>query len=230
MTGWTVTKLRGRWQAVTPLLLLATQLAAVGQGSTIFHQQFVTPDPLPWFPWDSQGQRVVSEWGLDMNLDGQAEFTFVGDGETFQVLPSGNNAVLSYTFGPGGINAWALPLPSLTPISADPGDYTWFQRIDSPFGSAGSVFVGYTSELSTGSFLGIESAYVGLQFMLDDGIHYGWVRMGCPVDGLAGGWIYEAAYDLRPGMPILTGVVPEPCTVALLVLSGVGFWLFNRRR
>ena len=231
--GW------GRCQWLALPILLSVRLVVLGQGSTIFHQQFVTPDPSPLFPWDLQGQRVMGgptvsvQWGLDMNIDGQPDFTFVShEGESFQVVPNGNNAVLSYTFGPGGMNAWALPLSSLSPISADPGGYTWFHRLDSPFPpipDAGAGFVAYTSEMGIGTFLGVESAYIGLQFMLDDGVHYGWARVGCPVAGLGGGWIYEAAYDIRPGTLILAGAVPEPSTCALV---GFGFLalLIQRRR
>jgi hypothetical protein len=82
--------------------------------------------------------------------------------------------------------------------------------------------------MAIGTFLGVESAYIGLQFMLDDGVHYGWARVGCPVTGLGGGWIYEAAYDIRPDTLILAGAVPEPSTWALLSAGGILFWLLGR--
>jgi hypothetical protein len=201
------------------------------------HQQFVTPDPNPLFPWDLQGQRIlghpdfVVQWSLDMNSDGQAEYTFVSANDAFNIVPSGQNAVLAYTFGPGGMNAWTLPLSSLTPITADSGANVWFRRIDTPFGPIGSGFVAYAEMIGgIGSFLGIESAYIGLQFTLADGTHYGWARVGCPVTGLAGGWIYEAAYDTRPDTAILAGAVPEPSTWSLLVAGSFLFWLCGRRK
>ncbi|GEM_PF-2130990 len=46
---------------------------------------------------------------------------------------------------------------------------------------------------------------------------------------LGGGWIYEAAYDIRPDTLILAGAVPEPSTCALV---GFGFLalLIQQRR
>lgn len=222
---------------LAPLILLVIESAVWGQGPTIVHQQFLTPDPNPWFPWDLQGQRVMGgpgvpvQWALDLDSDGQAEYRFVSADDAFQIVPSGENAVLAYTFGPGGMNAWALPLPSLTPITTDAGANTWFRRIDTQFGPIGSGLVAYAEMIGgIGSFLGIESAYVGLQFNLADGTHYGWARVGCPVTGLAGGWVYEAAYDTRPGEAILAGAVPEPSTWALLVAGGFLFWFCGRKK
>jgi hypothetical protein len=215
--------------------LCGAVLAAVqplfGQSSTISHQTFATVNPNPLFLWDLTAQRVgsvpggVGLWGLDLNRDSVAEFTFVSSEAThFYVLPAGVNAVLS-------IGSGAKPLDSLAPIVPNPADGTWAQRIDSPVGSAGPTFVLSSDIGAGGSFYGIESAYIGLQFTLADGTHYGWARVGCPVQGLGYGWIYETAYETRPDTPILTSAIPEPSTLGLMAAAALisSFLAFRRR-
>jgi len=74
------------------------------------------------------------------------------------------------------------------------------------------------SEGSSTDFNG--RGYVGLEFGLSDGIHYGYfdvdARPGFPSATLHG-WGYETT----PGMPIIAGAVPEPASAWLLVTAGL---------
>ncbi len=221
-----------RWLLLAPVLALP--LATSGQG-TIVHVQLPTIPDRPGDPYP--GVRLMGHpafpvsYAMDLNGDGQAEFVFSSNGEDFALMPSEHNAVLSSTFGPGGMNAWVYPLSVNYPITSDQPVLSWFERIDTAFGSIGAVIVGYREMASgIGFFQGLDSAYVGLRFDLASGTHYGWARIGSPFVGEGGGYIYEYAYETRPGVPILAGAVPEPSTWALLVGGGVLMVWFRRKR
>lgn len=50
----------------------------------------------------------------------------------------------------------------------------------------------------------------------DDQFRYGWVRLS--TDSL---FIYDFAYETSPSTPIIAGLVPEPATLLLLILSAL---------
>jgi hypothetical protein len=105
-----------------------------------------------------------------------------------------------------------------------------------------------------GSLLGFppvpDTQFIGVRFLADDGLHYGWMRLAksywAPYDtnhpdwppGLdPTGWygnaislpridtfdpgVIDWAYELTPDMPIVAGAVPEPGSM-LLALLGTG--------
>lgn len=220
-----------RWLGL--LLLLVLPSAAWAQG-TIVHRQLSTPNPDPNFPWDAQGLRLLSGFDpifyqMDMNGDGSPEYTFSSANASlggFSIQGATGNAVLSYL----SLNAaFVVPLDSLSPIRADPGGFDWTRHGSRSEGMVpDSTFTACVNIGCIGFFTGVESAYAGLQFQIDGQTHYGWVRAGAPIAGLNGGWIYEYAYETRPGEAILAGAVPEPSTWALLVAGGFLFWLLGR--
>lgn len=226
-------KRNGGWRWLVLALAFVLPPVVSGQG-TIVHVQI---PPSPHRPWDAMGVYLMGHpdfpvsYTLDFNNDGQAEFVFSSDGHDFLLMPGGRNAVLSETFGPGGMNAWVYPLSVNYPITSAQPVLSWFERIDTPFGSIGAGIVGYrTMAPGVGLFQGVESAYVGLRFDLASGTHFGWARIGSPYIGEGGGYIYEYAYETRPGVPILAGAVPEPSTWALLFGGGVLMVWFRGKR
>jgi hypothetical protein len=79
------------------------------------------------------------------------------------------------------------------------------------------------------------TAYWGVQFEIAGNLHYGWVQVETPQlpPGLFvnGGTILDWAYNSAPGQPILAGQVPEPGTVALVVMGGgCLLWRLSRKR
>jgi len=222
-----------RWLVLPALWMLALSVAAQG---TIVHTQLSTPNPDPNFPWDFEGLRLLSAFDpvyhqMDMNGDGTAEFTFMSANASsggFAILAGPDNAVMSFR---SLDTAFAVPLAADSVIGPDPSPYEW-TRHGSPSDGLpfGSVLTACVDIGCVGLFTGVESGYAGLQFQIDGQTHYGWVRVGAPLAGLNGGWIYEYAYDTQPGVPILAGAVPEPSTWALMVAGGVFMvWLKGKR-
>jgi hypothetical protein len=71
--------------------------------------------------------------------------------------------------------------------------------------------------------------FIGIEFELADGLHYGYFDIVLSGDA-AGAALLGWAYDSRPGAPILAGAVPEPSTWALLVGGGVLMVCFRPKR
>ncbi|OQC73822.1 MAG: hypothetical protein BWX45_00274 [Deltaproteobacteria bacterium ADurb.Bin002] len=222
-----------RWLVLPALWMLALSAAAQG---TIVHTQLSTPNPDPNFPWDFEGLRLLSAFDpvyyeMDINGDGTTEFTFVSANASsggFAILAGSDNAVMSSR---SLDSAFAVPLAAASVIGLDPSPYEWTRHGSPsdglPFGSVLTACVNFGC---VGLFTGVESGYAGLQFQIDGQTHYGWVRVGAPLAGLNGGWIYEYAYDTQPGVPILAGAVPEPSTWALMVGGGVLMLCCFRRK
>ncbi len=211
--------------ALVVLLALGTG-SCPGQG-TIVYGQFPATIPATILPFDSWGTRVIGELGFpavtyDLVINGQSAFTFRSDGTAFDITPSALNAVLAYRQGPL-FSPWAIPLQSDTLISDDPGQYEW--------SSESSLLAASRDIGAIGYFAWVGSGYIGLQFQQGGQTYYGWVRAGAPLPFFNGGWIYDYAYETVPNTPLHAGegAVPEPSTFALLLLSGVAFWLGRKR-
>ena len=101
----------------------------------------------------------------------------------------------------------------------------WFGGIaGEPFGVYSLVYI--TSAGTGGEFAG-RHGYMGIEFQRASGTHYGWISLY--VDAFAPVAVIDSwAWEMRPGVPILAGAVPEPSTFALLVAGGVLMMWFRR--
>lgn len=85
-----------------------------------------------------------------------------------------------------------------------------------------------------GNFLG-QRGYLGVQFLIDGQVHYGWIDvdndgappLGIPYYGLK---IHGWAYETEPGKPIIAGAVPEPGVSLLFGMSLIGLAFHRHRR
>jgi hypothetical protein len=96
---------------------------------------------------------------------------------------------------------------------------------------------------NSGTWQKVEYAYVGLKFLIDGQVHYGWARVKFPYPGLIGYGepnyypsIYGYAYESTPNQPIVTGqtsgTAPQttsastPASLGMLAVgaSGVNLW------
>jgi len=96
---------------------------------------------------------------------------------------------------------------------------------------------------SSGTWPKVGYAYVGLKFLIDGQVHYGWARVKFPYPGLIGYGepnyypsIYGYAYESTPNQPIVTGQTSgtaqqttsasTPASLGMLAVgaSGVNLW------
>ncbi len=213
-----------RWLLLALAVLLSP--AVMAQGIVYEHLPLSNPNGDPnHLPWDSLGTQVGSD--LPIVINGQTVFTF-SSGSRFAITPTGNNAVLGFystsLFGASDATA----LPEGFQIGPDTGANHW-TSLQPLYGGLTLVSArdgGIIGEppLTSGDFVGVEFAYIGILFYIDDQVHYGWIRAGSPVvsSGSNGGWVYDYAYATTPNTPIAAGAVPEPSTLAI---GGLGFAL-----
>lgn len=231
-TGW-------RGLLLASALVLVAALTAFSQGTIVYTRMPLNIVP-PQFPWDAEGYRAIGDWGgtgspygsvsVDINQDGQDDYLFTW-GMNFGMRCLQGNKLAAYLLVPwdsGNVSALA---PGAV-IGDSMSLVGWMGAQDSPytFLLSGWRDIGDPSYIGAGEFAGMESAYAGLQLQINGNTHYGWIRLGAPLPFLNGGWIYDYAYEARPGVPILAGAIPEPSTWALLVGGGVLMVSFKRNR
>lgn len=77
----------------------------------------------------------------------------------------------------------------------------------------------------SGGFVPASSAFLGVEFDLADGTHYGWVDIGVYSFG-ASGFVFSSGWETTPGLAAAT---PEPNRAILLLLGAMSI-LCRRRR
>jgi len=90
-------------------------------------------------------------------------------------------------------------------------------------------------------------AYIGVEFMAWDGVHYGWIQytgygvaqvpvrgpngeiLGYTMIPLLGGFVDSWGWETQPGLSIIAGAIPEPSTTLLVGTGTPLLWLRNAR-
>jgi hypothetical protein len=180
-----------------------------------------TPLDPPLAMWTS-GPQILEP--LDFNGDGTPELTLGADVGFLGVRAEGETRLLVFTPPPPNLPGPVEPLATGFDIGLESeiGSIIWFEGYSNDPGhpSYNVDFRTLVSCLDTGCsgrFRG-QQAYMGVEFELPDGIHYGWVWLSVS-ETVASGSVGGFAYESEPGMPIIAGAVPEPSSILLL---GIG--------
>ncbi|HOU21748.1 MAG TPA: PEP-CTERM sorting domain-containing protein [Kiritimatiellia bacterium] len=162
-------------------------------------------------------------YNLDFNHDSIMDLLFESNGMWFDVAAqSEDNRVIA-----GGGDVYALPWGYSIGSDVDP-DLWMMDPLGITLNSSATVPPGEV--ISTGQFLET-TAFMGVQFYIDELVHYGWVRISNPFP-VTGGIIMDFAYETDPGVGILAGagMIPEPATSALMVAGGLLLALRRKRK
>lgn len=167
---------------------------------------------------------------FDVNSDGLPDFLFRGGAFTTVILSVGDNRYAAELANPPNAGATVVPIVAGSLLGQDSTTFRgdWLSHTDNR-GSSGSGL----------QLLRMEDAYIGVEFMIEDDLHYGWIQyrgyrhpdsvvggFRIPVNTL-GGFIDSWAYETEPGKAIRAGAVPEPSS---LVLTFMGIAILIRRR
>lgn len=171
---------------------------------------------------------------LDLNHDGTVDFSFTNRFTTseegnarfwLEVNPANSNGV----WGKGGtfsFGRFASNLPAGRKVDANKLYYQTGGTAALMASVVGSSVYQYHSTRTGGQWPYARSRYLGLRFVIDGKIHYGWARLSVPSitrkDGITA-VITGYAYETVPGKPIITGktkgpdvITPEPATLGHL--------------
>lgn len=193
---------------------------------------------------------------FDINADGVFDFQFHSNGFFAAFDTYGTNRVSAF------IDLTEFYVHQIVPVSlgAEIGPESAFPYLDPVFPGFGllpgawhsgdeipSYVAGFNLGYATSGFMQYSNAYIGVEFMAADGIHYGWIKYTgfsvyqFPVFGPngellgyvngvnePGGVVNQWAYESTPNTPIFAGALPEPSRTMLLLL-GI-FSLLHRRR
>lgn len=179
--------------------------ALIGFAQPAVAEVVYTPSNIPM----AQGFVGGAITQFDINNDGTPDFAFSnysyvthGLGALYlKILPDlTGNAVI-------GVQGSQRPLASALASGVEVGPNANFQS--SPRGVyQARFFFGSTRTLRSGSWLTVETAYLGLKFVVNGETHYGWARIKfvSPVGvNFLSGSIAGYAYETVANQPILTG-------------------------
>jgi hypothetical protein len=187
--------------------LLAYGVASAGVmfGALRADAQIVyTPSNIPM----AQGFAGGALTQLDLNNDGKPDFAFSNysysthglGAQALSVKPAqtGNETLGVQVKGQRRVTAAALD------AGVEVGSQGNFQSY--PQGLEMAIRAHGTSGFASGSWLNLETAYLGLEFLIDGEVHYGWARIKFTGPrAYLDGSIYGYAYESTPNKSIVTG-------------------------
>ena len=172
---------------------------------------------------------------IDVDGNGTTDFTFGYNFQFVGLRTEGSNKSIIQLVGGPNIGGRLTPLQSgysifstLTPAGFGPLEWAssdYLGGFVSPGENAFQTIVFVSSTGSASYFSGRGS--FGIEFEAADGLHYGYIDIDAG-PGYAGMTLYGWAYESTPNTPIITGSVPEPGRVTLL-LAGLFSYLLRRR-
>lgn len=176
---------------------------------------------------------------LDLNHDGIGDFEVVdrvgsaGEGQAFGGLsvkcfqPNGSSGPCNYrtnqVWGRGVLSGrFAYALPAGFEVRSNKTFFQQLQHSSSYFGASMAFVIYGTYGAGTATFgqwLNTKDRYLGLQFVIDGQVHYGWARLsagtregdGSEIAAILTGYAFETV----AGKPIITGKTKGPGVTTL---------------
>jgi hypothetical protein len=145
---------------------------------------------------------------LDLNNDGTPDFTFSNfsyrthglGGSSLKLIPAQPANEVWGTQLTGERRVTAAALPAGVQVGSK-GNFA-----SSPQGLDLAIVDVSLTSFASGSWLGVETAYLGLEFVINGEVHYGWARVKFVAPGdFSSGSIYGYAFESTPNQPIVTG-------------------------
>jgi hypothetical protein len=214
------------------LTLLAAGLLCSAASSALAQGTLVTslPEPL-----SLQSYFTMVQYPIDVNGDSITDFTFAADPSGLGLRTEGTNHVIVRLSPPpniGGpvarIEEGASVGSSLDPVLAwtssnpvrgyvEPGEIAFATLVQ-------CLSTGCASDWPGGP---ATRAFIGFDFQLSDGLHYGYFDILMRGD-IPGAELYGWGYNPVPGQSVFASLVPEPSAPALLAVGGILLWLLGR--
>ena len=167
-----------------------------------------TPSNTPWaIAQENKGLAITP---LDLNNDGTPDFAFAMlSTRGFSSFGTTTRFKFGLRIAPGqagneAVQGIQAPLVSAVPAGVTIGPKEKF--------SPGARYLALTSfngsGRTSGTWQDVEFAYVGLKFLINGQVHYGWARIKFPYPGgIHFPSIYGYAYESTPNQPIVTGQI-----------------------
>jgi hypothetical protein len=179
--------------------------ALIGLAQPAAAEIIYTPSNIPI----AQGFAGGAITQFDINNDGVADFAFSnfsyfthGLGAAYlKISPdqTANEIVGVLINGQNQVTAAGLA------AGVQVGSNANFQSSPKGLDMAG-IFLGSTGQNDLGSWLTVETAYLGLKFVVNGEVHYGWARIKLVSPGaFSSASIYGYAYESVPNQAIITG-------------------------
>lgn len=178
---------------------------------------------------------------IDLDSDGTTDFRFRSNLLLFPPISWRTDVE---GFSSSGIlvrDDQAIPIARDSIIGPQPhGDSEWRER----FMDQGLSALHQTEGWS-GVWHGVERGLIGISFQSDAGLHYGWIQLSLdhelvPTEGIPGvvgrirfgPVVHDWAYESIPNTPIAAGAVPEPESVAFVLVGTIAVisWRWRKGR
>lgn len=194
-----------------------------------------------------------TRYKFDFNSDGTNDITF-------EVRNQSSTPTANYAIIEAGLDATNTALSPINVVGTTAGGFNYPSRLTAGTVSAARPFVTLSLTASGDYLAGgslafgngfpnskwttnaTKSGYLGFSFSLADGLHYGFIGMTVGPQGLGansraisiGGIGYETtpgtAIAVSGGFGAVPAPVPEPSSIALVALGGIGLAAYRRKR